>query len=83
MKHIAIFIAPNGEEFYSAYGPMTKDRAGATQYASEEVATRGALNTLGRGGRAFWGSERLAEDAAYKRYKGWTFRTEAACPVLA
>lgn len=76
MKAIAILIAPNGEEWFDAYGPMTKDRSKATEFISEEVANRAAINRFGRGGVAFWNSEREAEDYAYKNYQGWTCRVE-------
>jgi hypothetical protein len=78
MKALAILISPKGEEFYSAYGPMTKERKGATEYISQEVAARAAKNTFGRMRTAFWNSERLAEADALRKYRDWTFRVEPA-----
>lgn len=75
-KALAILIDPQGEEWFSAYGPMTKDRDKATEYISAEIATKAALNTFGRSAQAFWNSERIAEDNARARYRGWTFRVQ-------
>lgn len=76
MKAIGILIDPSGEEWFDAYGPMTKDRSKATMFASAEVAGRAAEARFGRAGLAFWNSERKAEDLAYKRYRGWAHRSE-------
>ncbi len=74
MRHAAILIAPNGEEFFDAYGPMTKEPDKAIRYVSAEIATRGAINRFGRGRNAFWNSEREAERIALQKYRAWNFR---------
>ena len=73
MKHHAILISPTGEEFFSAYGPMTKDKAKASPYVSAEIAQKAALNTFGNG-EVFWNSEREAAAKARREYRGWTHR---------
>lgn len=73
---IAILISPTGEEFFDAYGPMTKDRGKATEFVSPEVARGAALNRFGRGGGAFWRSEREHDEKARQEYRDWTFRVE-------
>ena len=78
MKAIGILIDPNGEEWFDAYGPMTKDRDKATCFKSEEVAHRAAAVRFGRAGIAFWNSEREAEQRAAQKYHGWTNRVEDA-----
>jgi hypothetical protein len=76
MKAIGILISPAGEEFFDAYGPMTKDRAKATRFASAAVARRAAAVRFGRAFTAFWGSEREHEERARKEFTGWTNRVE-------
>jgi hypothetical protein len=75
-KALAILISPTGEEFFHAYGPMTKRRDKATRFINGSVAIKGALSYLGRGNNAFWESERRSENAARERYKGWSYRVE-------
>lgn len=74
--HLAILISPEGEEFYSAYGPMTKLRDRATRYAHGHVATTAIARCFGRHDDAFWNSERESRDLLRERYRGWTGRTE-------
>jgi hypothetical protein len=76
MHIIGILVSPTGEEWYDAYGPMTKDRSKATVFASADVAHKAAANRYGRGGIAFWECEREHEHRALKEYKGWTNRVE-------
>jgi hypothetical protein len=76
MSAIAILISPTGEEFYDAYGPMTKNRDLATEFVSPEVARRAALNRFGRGTEGFWRSEREHFSKARQEYRDWTFRVE-------
>lgn len=76
MKAIGILIDPHGEEWFDAYGPMTKDRSKATVFASAAVASRAAEVRFGRAGLAFWNSEREAEAHARKQYSRWTHRAE-------
>lgn len=83
MKHYCILISPSGEEFYSSYGPLTKDRSKATQYVSSDIANRAASQRFGTDGRAFWNSERQATENARKRYRGWTHRVEPCEMVTA
>jgi hypothetical protein len=78
MKAIGILISPTGEEFYDAYGSMTKDRDKATEFVSHEIAAEAARSRFGRTGMAFWESERQAERNIKKKYAEWTFRTEDA-----
>jgi hypothetical protein len=74
-RHITVLISPNGEEFYEAYGPMTKDRAQATLFFTNDKTTR-EPSRFGNSGDAFWNSEREAAAKARKEYRGWTFRHE-------
>lgn len=74
-QHITIVTAPNGEEWYEAYGPLTKDRAKATEFFTNPQTLR-APSRFGRNGGAFWESERRAEKAAIQEYAGWTFKHE-------
>ncbi len=76
MKVIGILIDPKGEEWFDAYGPKTKERDKATILKSEEAANNSAVGRFGRAGIAFFESERQAENEAFKRYHGWTNRTE-------
>ena len=78
MKSIAILISPTGEEFYEAYGPMTKDRSKASNFLNADVATRAVNNRFGRGEPGFWESERKAVAISLKTYQNWTFRIEPA-----
>lgn len=78
-KHITILVSPSGEEFYDAYGPMTKDRTQATEYHTNPLTLREPQrfgNTCG----AFWGSEIQAAAAARREFRGWTFRHEPINP---
>lgn len=74
-KHVTVLISPQGEEFYEAYGPMTKDRSQALQFFTNPQTLR-APSRFGRNGEAFWDSERRAEKIAQKEYDGWTYRHE-------
>lgn len=74
--HLAVLISPEGEEFYSAYGPMTKLRDRATRYAHAHVATGAIARQFGRHDDAFWNSERESRDLLRERYRHWTSRTE-------
>jgi hypothetical protein len=76
MKAIGILIAPDGEEWFDAYGPMTKDREQATRFISAEVAARAANRRFGRHNDAFWDSERTAQRKAAEEYRRWTYRVE-------
>jgi len=76
VQTIGILISPSGEEWFDAYGPMTKDRKAATVFTSHVAAQRAAMNRFGRGGAAFWECEREQEHRDYKRYAGWTNRAE-------
>lgn len=75
-KHICILISPTGEEFYDAYGPMTKIRDKATRFATDRIAAGAANRRYGRHDDAFWNGERESRDRARKEYGDWTFRTE-------
>jgi len=75
-KHLGILISPKGEEFYDAYGPMTKLRDRATRFDDAVVATKAADNRYGRHSDAFWNSERESRDRRNVEYRGWTSRTE-------
>ena len=76
MKAIAILIDPHGEEWFEAYGPMTKDRSKATLFISPEIAAKAADNRFGRGGNAFWECERKHEKLAQEEYRVWKHRVE-------
>ena len=69
-------ISPTGEEFWESYGPMVKDRSRAMKFNNPNVAEKAVLNRFGRGGAAFWESERQHESAAYKRYRDWTYEVK-------
>jgi hypothetical protein len=73
--HITILTSPTGEEWYEAYGPMTKDMGKATVFFTNKLTTR-PPERFGRNGTAFWESERRSENAAFKEYKNWTYRHE-------
>jgi len=75
-KAIGILISPSGEEWFDAYGPMTKDKSQATLFVSPEIANRSAMNRFGRGRIGFWDCETSYEASARKQYKGWSNRTE-------
>jgi len=75
-KHLCILISPEGDEFYAAYGPMTKLRDRATRYESAAVARGTADHYFGRHDKAFWNSERTSRDRLAIEYRGWTSRTE-------
>jgi len=74
-RHITILISPTGEEWYSAYGHMTKDREKATLYFTNEKTLR-EPQCFGNTEPGFWNSEREAAAKARKKYRGWTFRHE-------
>ncbi len=74
-KHITILISPTGEEFYEAYGPMTKDRSKATEFSTNPETTKAPWR-FGRHGRSFWECERTSELKAREEYKNWTYRIE-------
>lgn len=76
MRAIAILISPTGEEFFDAYGPMTKDREQATRFINADVAARAANRRYGRTREAFWNSERISEQNARDEYQRWTYRVE-------
>ena len=73
MKAITILVSPSGECFFEAYGPMSKTPCLASVFVSEEIAAGAAERRFGRAGKAFWTSERTAEDAARKQYRDWTY----------
>lgn len=75
-KHITICTSPDGEEFYEAYGPLTKDRSKATEFFTNEKTLR-PPSRFGRNFNGFWECEKRAEESARKEYAGWTFRHEA------
>lgn len=76
-RHITILTSPSGEEFFEAYGPMTKSRSEATVFYTNEKTvarpTRFGGNTFHR---PFWPSEIEAERTALREYEGWTFYHE-------
>jgi hypothetical protein len=72
-RHITILVSPTGEEFYDAYGPMTKERSEALEFFTNKQTTR-PPSRFGRNGDAFWESEKHAEKQAYDEYKNWTYR---------
>lgn len=76
MKPICVLITPTGEEYFDAYGPMTKDRNKATRFASSFAAINAAMARLGIWNTAFWESEREHERRAAKEYAGWKYRVE-------
>jgi len=79
-RHITILISPTGEEFYEAYGPMTKDREKATLFFTNDKTLREPPR-FGNSGDAFWNSERDSAAKARKEYRGWTFRHEPQTPT--
>lgn len=72
-KHITILVSPEGEEFYAAYGPMTKDRDKATEFFTNDQTLR-PPHHLGLRGDAFWESEKRSEEMTRKKYKNWTYK---------
>jgi hypothetical protein len=76
MKVIGILISPTGEEWFDAYGPMSKDKSKASLFASAAVAHGAAMNRFGRLKRGFWDCETEHEAKAEKEYRGWTNRVE-------
>jgi hypothetical protein len=76
MKALGILISPDGEEFYDAYGPMTKRRDKATRFLNGSIAVKAVLSRYGRGNHAFWESERRSEANAREEYRHWTYRIE-------
>jgi hypothetical protein len=74
MRAIGVLIAPNGEEWFDRYGPMTKDRNKALVFASPEVAHKAAMNRFGRGRIAFWDCELEHELRSKSKFQGWTNR---------
>lgn len=80
MKALAILISPTGEEFYDAYGPMTKRRDKATRYQNGSIAAKAANNRFGRGETGFWNSERAHFAKAKQEFRGWSYRIEEVDP---
>lgn len=74
-KHITIVTSPEGEDWYEAYGPLTKDRGKATEFFTNKLTLR-PPERFGRNGTAFWESEKRAETQSRKEYAGWTHRQE-------
>lgn len=74
-KHITILISPTGEEFYEAYGPMTKDRSKAIEFFTNSQTLR-PPSRFGRNGDAFWESEKRSEKQSLAEYKNWNYRHE-------
>lgn len=74
-RHITILISPTGEEFFDAYGPMTKDRNAATLFFTNPQTMR-EPSRYGNTHPGFWGSERASADRARREFKGWTYRHE-------
>lgn len=74
-RHITILISPTGEEFYEAYGPMTKDRSKATLFHTNALTLR-EPSRFGNTYPGFWASEIESAAAARREYRGWTFRHE-------
>jgi len=77
-RHRTVLISPTGDEFYEAYGPMTKDVKAATLFYTNPK-TLGEPVRFGNTCGAFWNSEREAAAKARREYRGWTFRIE---PVI-
>ena len=75
-KHITILVSPTGEEFFDAYGPMTKDRAEATEYHTNNLTLARPSRLGGGPHRPFWDCEIEAEKRKLKKYAGWTYRHE-------
>lgn len=73
---ITKLISPRGEIFWEAYGPMTKDRSKAMRFSNQSAAEKAALNRFGRGGMAFWESERQWENRAREQYRDWSYEVE-------
>lgn len=80
-QHITIITSPTGEEWYEAYGPLTKDRSKATEFFTNDLTLR-TPQRFGRNGTAFWESEKKAEAMARKEYAGWTHRHEPITAAL-
>lgn len=74
-RHITILVSPTGEEFYEAYGPMTKDRSKATLFHTNPLTLR-EPQRFGNTSAPFWNSEIAAAAAARREYRGWTYRHE-------
>lgn len=79
-RHITILTSPSGEEFYEAYGPMTKDKSKATVFHTNNDTLR-CPQRFGRNGDAHWNCERESEDRALKEYKDWKYRHVALAPL--
>lgn len=77
MKAIGILIDPQGDEWFDAYGPLTKDRSKATVFVSPEIANKAAQNRMGRLKIGFWNCEREHERLAEIKYRQWTNRVES------
>jgi hypothetical protein len=75
-KHLGILVAPNGDEFYETYGPMTTLRDRATRFETQRNAIGAANQRYGRHGDAFWNSERASQQKAAAEYRDWKVRTE-------
>lgn len=63
---------PAGETFYVSYGPMVTDKALATNFASEAVASRAIADYRGNG-PAFWESEKKSAKLMAQEYRDWSF----------
>jgi hypothetical protein len=73
-KALSILISPTGEEFFNCYGPMSKNRALATEFVSFNVASGAGDERFGRNRSGFWNCEIEAEARAREKYRGWTSR---------
>ena len=78
-QHLTILNSPTGEEFYEAYGPMTKDRSKATRFFTNPLTLREPTR-FGNTEPGFWTSEREAAEKARREFRGWTFRIEPVAP---
>ncbi len=75
-KAIAILIDPQGNEWFSAYGPKTKLRDKASRYTNATVAARVACDTIYGPRDAFWNSERQHAETTRREHQGWSYRVE-------
>lgn len=71
-RFVTILKSPEGEQFYSAYGPPVKVKADASHYHTAQVAARAGNNQIFGDSAAFWNSERASAEMTRKRMKGWT-----------
>ena len=77
-RYLCILIEPNGDEWFSAYGPHTKARSEATEYTNEQAAHRAGRSSIYGNPDAFWDSERRSAALTAKEHRGWTYRVEPA-----